>query len=220
MFKHWDEWGEVVIVKDGGEVGPGLVIRWNDGTLSIELAASVIEILGHGSRAGGFVDIDMVKEGVQDCAIRTCHGIVVRVCEWDSENSTHVEFFNKGEFPRDDEAGSAECYFNIEKGDLFDGQELVKCETVTPPEVAAVETSDKPIEVGKDVCPKCRWGGSRLQIWEDAIISREVQGLNDEGILGVESMYESDGDGDNARFYCDPCGHDCPIPDDSDIEYV
>jgi hypothetical protein len=126
MLKHWDEWGEIVVVRDSPNDGAGFIIRWSDGTLSTELGGRMIEVLGHGSRAGGFVDIDMVKEGVQDCAIRTRHGIVIRVSEWDSEDHTHVEFFNKGEFPRTDEVGSAELYMQLNEGDYFEKNEK-KC---------------------------------------------------------------------------------------------
>lgn len=128
MMKHWDEWGEVAVVRSSQGEGAKFIIRWDDGILSIELSNKMIEILSHGSRAGGFVDIDMVKEGVQDCTIRTRYGAVVRICEWDSEDCTHVEFFNKGEFPRDDDIGSPELYFQIEEGDTFKDDALKKNE--------------------------------------------------------------------------------------------
>ncbi len=74
--------------------------------------------------------------------------------------------------------------------------------------------------MSKLVCPKC--GDDRAEMFvllTNLIGQRDVQGFVD-GVLMVDSHYESDeADEPCDRFLC-MCNHEFPVPEDITIDYV
>lgn len=212
MAKHWDEWGEVAVVKDGGTQGPGFLIRWNDGTLSIELDLRMIEVLEQGALAESKIPMKLEE------------GPIPEAPDPDASAPDGFRRHPNGGGLVSDRAYVAPLTYigpfvrlcgnlQIHGVARLSGEARIYSSEIDLPIDSAGPDIDEP---GKAICPKC--GGTHLQIWEDAIISRRVNEVNEAGMLEVDSAYESDGHGDNARFFCVPCGHDFPIPDDIEIE--
>lgn len=70
-------------------------------------------------------------------------------------------------------------------------------------------------------CPHCGNGDTEcFKYCEDVIESRSIFGFNDKGVLEVSGISKSDGDGENSRLYCEPCGKYFSIPKDIEIDWV
>jgi len=66
-------------------------------------------------------------------------------------------------------------------------------------------------------CPQCE--GVNLQLWQKAMLIRDVYGIGTEGKLLIEKAPKIPQEHiEDQCLVCVPCGHEFPIPKDVDLD--